>query len=316
MWRMYEYVDDAERQTILTLREEKRDFLLGQGGEGYIAPEDWCYNCGECGHLGDVRISPSLWAFKTANIRSHGQDCTQQFPHDHLKEPSAFSEHNCLAGPFFDAQHPVKRAPGRAATYARQTEEAWGDGDGHLVPLDVGKKGRRKERTRLEQKAQQSRGDDEDDWFARRGDGGGAGSGGGRSGPGGRSLLARLGEPEREPRKMTFGLVAPGGRRSWYDQLPPPMLASESLQIRGASRRDDWDGAIRGASSRNVGGRGRPDRDFEREYERERDRDHNRSYGRDRKNDSRYRDRRSPERRRDREASPRREPRYRGGYAR
>ena len=60
MWRMYEYVDDAERQQILTSREEKREFILGQGGEGYIAPEDWCYNCGECGHLGDVRASISF----------------------------------------------------------------------------------------------------------------------------------------------------------------------------------------------------------------------------------------------------------------
>ncbi|KAJ3523629.1 hypothetical protein NM688_g8695 [Phlebia brevispora] len=54
LWRMYEYVEDAERQMILSVREQKRDLAIGQGGEGYIAPEDWCYNCGGCGHLGDV----------------------------------------------------------------------------------------------------------------------------------------------------------------------------------------------------------------------------------------------------------------------
>lgn len=54
LWRLYEYVDDAERLRILSAREEKRDLEIGEGGEGYIAPEDWCYNCGGCGHLGDV----------------------------------------------------------------------------------------------------------------------------------------------------------------------------------------------------------------------------------------------------------------------
>lgn len=72
---MYDYVDDAERQTILTVREQKRDLAMGQGGEGYIAPEDWCYNCGGCGHLGDVRdlnscLSPSSDRFGRTARRS------------------------------------------------------------------------------------------------------------------------------------------------------------------------------------------------------------------------------------------------------
>lgn len=54
MWRIYEYVDDAERLQILSSREEKRDLEIGEGGEAYIAAEAWCYNCGGCGHLGDV----------------------------------------------------------------------------------------------------------------------------------------------------------------------------------------------------------------------------------------------------------------------
>ena len=51
---MYEYVDEAQRQEILQSREEKVDLPIGEGGEGYIASDEWCYNCGECGHLGDV----------------------------------------------------------------------------------------------------------------------------------------------------------------------------------------------------------------------------------------------------------------------
>ena len=55
LWRLYDYVDDAERQVILQVREQKRVLPLGQGGEGYIATDEWCYNCGSSGHLGDVR---------------------------------------------------------------------------------------------------------------------------------------------------------------------------------------------------------------------------------------------------------------------
>lgn len=55
---MYKYVEDEERQEILRQREGKRMLVFGQGGEGYIAPDEWCYNCGDCGHLGDV--SPSF----------------------------------------------------------------------------------------------------------------------------------------------------------------------------------------------------------------------------------------------------------------
>lgn len=34
-----------------------RDLELGEGGEGYIGPDDWCYYCGKCGHLGDVSMA-------------------------------------------------------------------------------------------------------------------------------------------------------------------------------------------------------------------------------------------------------------------
>lgn len=57
LWRMYDYVGDTERIKILNDREQLRDLDLGDGGEGYIGPDDWCYNCGGCGHLGDVSIN-------------------------------------------------------------------------------------------------------------------------------------------------------------------------------------------------------------------------------------------------------------------
>jgi hypothetical protein len=54
LWRIYEFVTDQDRDAILRAREEKRDLTFGRGGEGYIGQDDWCYNCGDCGHLGDV----------------------------------------------------------------------------------------------------------------------------------------------------------------------------------------------------------------------------------------------------------------------
>ena len=57
---MYEYVDDNQRQEIMRSREEKASLSFGEGGEGYIGPEDWCYNCGDVGHLGDVRCQRRL----------------------------------------------------------------------------------------------------------------------------------------------------------------------------------------------------------------------------------------------------------------
>jgi hypothetical protein len=57
IWRLYEYVTDPEREAILLHRESKQLLALGQGGEGYIASDEWCHNCGQTGHLGDVSSS-------------------------------------------------------------------------------------------------------------------------------------------------------------------------------------------------------------------------------------------------------------------
>jgi hypothetical protein len=53
-WRLYEYLSEDERQKTLQQRREKSSLRIGFGGEGYIAEDDWCHNCGDCGHLGDV----------------------------------------------------------------------------------------------------------------------------------------------------------------------------------------------------------------------------------------------------------------------
>lgn len=57
---MYEYVSDGERLEILHARESKRHLSIGEGGEGFIGQDDWCYNCGAMGHWGDVRVPLTL----------------------------------------------------------------------------------------------------------------------------------------------------------------------------------------------------------------------------------------------------------------
>ncbi|CDO68458.1 hypothetical protein BN946_scf184760.g14 [Trametes cinnabarina] len=252
LWRIYEYVGDEERQEILREREAKRTLALGQGGEGYIATDEWCYNCGGCGHLGD--------------------DCNDRpKPFDAPREPSAFSLYNILSGPFSsEAPRPSKRVP-----RDWETASAFADGYGFVAPMDVGKQGRKKERARLERRAREIEADeDEDDWFGsarskgRNGSGGGGGGAGGGGGVGGGGWN---GYHRKSPRRDRGGHSKPnssggggkirfdfshasmdrdgrdrdGGGREWkrqrvsYDDLAgPPPRETDSMQIRGAAKND------------------------------------------------------------------------------
>ena len=46
---------DEERLQIAELRKGKKDLQIGNGGEGYVGCDPWCYNCASMGHWGDVR---------------------------------------------------------------------------------------------------------------------------------------------------------------------------------------------------------------------------------------------------------------------
>ncbi|KAI1795080.1 hypothetical protein LXA43DRAFT_993390 [Ganoderma leucocontextum] len=226
LWRMYKYVEDEERQEVLRAREGKRVLAFGQGGEGYIATDEWCYNCGDCGHLGD--------------------DCTAAaYRPDVPNEPSAFSLYNVLSGPFSeDAPRASKRAP-----RDWETASAFADGYGATVPTDVGKQGRRKERERLgKARERQDAENDQDNWFdqahsrvrsdardsrgaGRNGDGGGGSKANGKfkfnfsgSSIGGGGGGERGGKRQRMP----------------YDDLPEPSRETDTLQIRGAARKQSY----------------------------------------------------------------------------
>ena len=56
MWRLYEYLSAEEQTTTINHRLSKKGIKLGEGGECYVANDEWCYNCGRCGHLGDVSL--------------------------------------------------------------------------------------------------------------------------------------------------------------------------------------------------------------------------------------------------------------------
>ncbi|KAL5487924.1 hypothetical protein ACEPAI_6032 [Sanghuangporus weigelae] len=145
LWRLYEYLDDAEREAILKTRREKENLRIGQGGEGYIAEDYWCYNCGGEGHLGD--------------------DCQVEPRHSDLKEPSAFGSYNIMSGPF--AEQKLALSNGRKLRREWEADGNFDDGYGFTGPSDVGKRGRDKERERMRrrEKEMQKIDDDEDDWF-------------------------------------------------------------------------------------------------------------------------------------------------------
>ncbi|KAL1944111.1 hypothetical protein VTO73DRAFT_3296 [Trametes versicolor] len=241
LWRIYEYVADEERHEILRERDAKRTLALGEGGEGYIATDEWCYNCGGSGHLGD--------------------DCNDRPKmFDAPREPSAFSIYNILSGPFSsEASRPSQRAP-----RDWETADAFADGHGSVVPMEVGKQGRKKERARLERRAREiEEEDDEDDWFGgarARGRGGGGGGGGGHSGGGGGGGKSSRRDREANSSKANGGGGGNGkirfdfshsstsrdggGRdskrqRVSYDDLPGPSRETDSIQIRGASKKQD-----------------------------------------------------------------------------
>ncbi|KAJ7464968.1 hypothetical protein B0H11DRAFT_2050328, partial [Mycena galericulata] len=137
LWRIYVYVQVGDQERILKARKEKKDLRLGQGGEGYIADDEWCYNCGGAGHWGD--------------------DCREFYHPEPLVEPTAFSHHVLSTGPFT----PLKTGSGNRAPREWEREIALPDG-----VENVGRRAKKKEMEKLARRAQKDEADDPgDDWF-------------------------------------------------------------------------------------------------------------------------------------------------------
>ncbi|KAG5727492.1 hypothetical protein E4T56_gene11992 [Termitomyces sp. T112] len=242
LWRLYEYLTEEAKGLVIQTRQEKQNLALGEGGEGYIADDEWCYNCGNLGHWGD--------------------DC-EDVPHRESvpDEYSAFSEHNTLSGPFFDsATEPssskIRRREHRDRDSYYDLPPSWGN-----VPDHVGKKGRRDNTAKMERRAQeQAAADDPDDWFGNA-----------------RNVRSRgvTQNSDRKPnlsKKLKFGKSLQESTRHFCPPSPPKLLDRiGDVYYAGQSRSERQ-------SSRDAGPPRKPNRNYKRDdrYEHERDRDRRR----------------------------------------
>ncbi|KAK2466194.1 hypothetical protein APHAL10511_001836 [Amanita phalloides] len=199
-WRLYEYVSDDERSQLTELRKQKRDLQLGNGGEGYIGSDPWCYNCARMGHWGD--------------------DC-DELPHryDRPEEPSAFSFYNIMCGPFYDPITLKQPHPRRQNS----------DTGSKAIPTDVGKQARRKNMAKLEKREREQECVDEDDWFSKsnlkiRGQA--------------KQDDRRRDEP-RKASKITFGKSVVDARKRLDEGDKAPSLLSRISTGRGSHDRGD-----------------------------------------------------------------------------
>ncbi|KAH9973012.1 hypothetical protein BGW80DRAFT_1311034 [Lactifluus volemus] len=278
IWRLYEYVADREREAILQHRESKQSLPLGNGGEGYIARDEWCYNCGDSGHLGD--------------------DCSERSrPYDTPSLPSAFGLYNTLSGPFSDAAtSPIRtRAP-----RDWENSDTFGDGWGASAPINVGKRARNKDRMRMEQRALElQERDDQDDWF-----------GNPRNARHSRGEVAAAAAPGKRPRRT--GTTTTKSRARSRSRGERNHLNSDRDHDRD---RDECDSGL-GLRIRGLGLAGKPSRHGDGDEREGRTREEQRD-GRRRREENQRRDRdREREPRASRDNRDPRGPQYRGGYAR
>ncbi|KAF8530894.1 hypothetical protein JB92DRAFT_2854209 [Gautieria morchelliformis] len=145
LWRIYTYLTAADREAVLVDRESKRDLAFDNGGEGYIAHDHWCYNCGESGHLGD--------------------DCKEaSHNHDQPNEYSAFGSFNKLSGPFASSSYVVPKFERPPREWEKG--DRFDDGYGFSADNNVGKRGRENAKAKAREAHRiAEEGNDEIDWF-------------------------------------------------------------------------------------------------------------------------------------------------------
>ncbi|TFK75927.1 hypothetical protein BDN72DRAFT_809725 [Pluteus cervinus] len=258
LWRLYEYLKDDQRDLVIQVRQSKSLLPLGGGGEGYIAEDEWCYNCGDCGHWGD--------------------DCTSlSHVHDLPMENSAHSLSNISTGPFADIESgKVVRGP-----RMWEQEDSLPDGWGKSAPQHVGRQGRRKEVERMVMKAREQADDDQDDWFGRAGR---------RAEANGRSHKKGNGENEVHGKKMNFGISLKGAAQR-FDSINaageqqeqsarPSLLNRISDSYDGRARHSERDRRPSGGDRENGEHKHRPrsGRDNRHGRERSRERERERDY--------------------------------------
>ncbi|KAF8914586.1 hypothetical protein CPB85DRAFT_519191 [Mucidula mucida] len=137
-WRLYEYISEEDRTKTINSRREKATLSLGEGGEGYIAEDAWCYNCGLGGHWGD--------------------SCDAARPIGVPEDGSAFHPRNILSGPFSETDIATNGV-------VRRDFRDWEKDDNFIG--NAGRVGKQKARQRLERSERNQRETDDSghSWF-------------------------------------------------------------------------------------------------------------------------------------------------------
>lgn len=256
----------------------------------------WCH-----GSLGRCKNTFHFYPHRKRLIDMYSVKDCQEVSHvyDRPREPSAFSLHNTMSGPFYDhGKEPAHYASSdRDFNYDAQAMDEWAS-----APSNVGKQGRKKDQAKWEQKfqEQEANDDDGDDWFANPRNARNRGT----------SNNARSGPPPAK--KMTFGAKPKlldrisgseeGSRRgNGYDDRQD-IISQEIVSFRGAASAPQKRGRENGGYSAGKGSYGH-DRNH---------RDNSRSGGEHRQERNRSREREWDRGKR----HHREEQRYRGAYSR
>ena len=196
------------------------------------------------------------------------QDCQElPHPHDVPDTPSAFGLWNMLAGPFSDAVTPPVRA---RAPRDWENGETFGDGWGASAPINVGKRGRNKDRARMERRAlelEEQEQDDQGDWFANARNMRNRGVRGAERDPSGPDAGGH--GFKKKDAKIRFA-------RAWKSDDPPPYHHRDLSFLERVGKDDDRDHNHSGDHRHGRYGRDCENRDRNRDRERDRDRDRDR----------------------------------------
>ncbi|KAH6914929.1 hypothetical protein BKA70DRAFT_559493 [Coprinopsis sp. MPI-PUGE-AT-0042] len=298
-WRMYLYLSDDAQAKVLSYRKDRQGTRLGEGGEGYIADDQWCYMCGNLGHLGD--------------------DCEDYQQPDRPREPSAFSTHNIASGPFYD---PDTEAANSSKIKSRpRAPESFMDLE--KVPDNVGRRGRDKARSKLTKAAQSRVEDDADDWFNRNNKPSGKSTSSSSSKKPKIQFSDSLRGGDKRSNGYQNGNSGGGAKLSLLERMGDPTEGSEGSR-RSKKRKErepdiefDYDYDDDHWNDSRAGPMNGRSQDSQRHHHHSRDRtreagrDKGRNWDRDRDRD---RDRGDRDRRRTDNSSHR--PRYKGGYSR
>ena len=158
MWRLYEYTTGEDQNRIIATRETKRHIKLGEGGEGHVGDDEWCYNCASPGHWGDVRF-PCDHYFNTAD--SPVKDCDTLPQTFSIEDYSAFSNANVMTSPF---NGPATKPQ---SLRSRPHVNDWDRSNNRLGIRGASSRGRPATAPQRQTVAMQPK-NDPDDWFSNR----------------------------------------------------------------------------------------------------------------------------------------------------